>query len=138
MVDEIILKFIGTSVGFITTGVLGYLVAKLKDYKKRDINQEEALKCLLRSNITSKYFIYTELGCIPEYEKENVNYLAECYFSMGGNSYVKTIIKLLERVVRIAPTHTIFALIILLSSKNVSNIILVQTTSFAIFSLLIF
>ena len=93
MVDEIILKFIGASVGFITTGVLGYLVAKLKDYKKRDISQEEALKCLLRSNITSKYFIYTELGCIPEYEKENVNYLAECYFSMGGNSYVKTIIK---------------------------------------------
>ena len=47
MFDEIILKFIGTSVGFITTGFLGYLVAKLKDYKKRDKRQEEALKCLL-------------------------------------------------------------------------------------------
>ena len=93
MFDEIILKFIGASVGFITTGVLGYLVAKLKDYKKRDTSQEEALKCLLRSNITSKYYAYTELGCIPEYEKETVNCLAECYFSMSGNSYIKTIIK---------------------------------------------
>ena len=93
MFDEIILKVILTVVGFITTGVLGYLVAKIKNYKKRDTNQEEALKCLLRSNITSKYYVYSELGCIPEYEKENVNYLAECYFSMGGNSYVKTIIK---------------------------------------------
>ena len=36
MVDEIILKFIGTSIGFITTGFLGYIVAQLKDYKKRD------------------------------------------------------------------------------------------------------
>ena len=93
MVDEIILKFISASVGFITTGFLGYLVARLKDYKKRDISQEEALKCLLRSIITSKYYVYTELGCIPEHEKEDVNYLAECYFSMGGNSYIKTIVK---------------------------------------------
>ena len=93
MVDEIVLKFVGAAVGFITTGVLGYLVAKLKEYKKRDTSQEEALKCLLRSNITSKYYVYTELGCIPEYEKENINYLAECYFSMGGNPYIKTIIK---------------------------------------------
>ena len=93
MFDEIILKFISASVGFITRGVLGYLVAQLKNYKKRDKSQEEALKCLLRSNITSKYYVYTELGCIPEYEKENINYLAQCYFSMGGNSYIKTIIK---------------------------------------------
>ena len=93
MFDEIILKFISASVGFVATGVLGYLVAQLKEYKKRDTSQEEALKCLLRSNITSKYYVYTELGCIPEYEKENINYLAECYFSMGGNSYIKTIIK---------------------------------------------
>ena len=93
MFDEIILKVILTVVSFITTGVLGYLVAKIKHYKNQDTNQEEALKCLLRSNITSKYYVYSELGCIPEYEKENVNYLAECYFSMGGNSYVKTIIK---------------------------------------------
>ena len=46
MFDEIILKVILTVVGFITTGVLGYLVAKIKNYKKRDTNQEEALKCI--------------------------------------------------------------------------------------------
>ena len=47
IVDEIILKFIGTSIGFITTGFLGYIVAQLKDYKKRDKSQDETLKCLL-------------------------------------------------------------------------------------------
>ena len=98
MFDEIILKVILTVVGFITTGVLGYLVAKVKYYKKRDTNQEEALKCLLRSNITSKYYVYTELGELPLYEKENIDYMAECYFSMGGNSYVGGLVKEINKL----------------------------------------
>ena len=93
MFDETILKVILTVVGFITTGVLGYLVAKVKDYKKRDTNQEEALKCLLRSNITSKYYVYNEMGSIPIYEKENIDYMFEQYKLMGGNSYVERIVK---------------------------------------------
>lgn len=93
MFDEIILKVILTVVGFITTGVLGYLVAKVKDYKKRDVNQEEALKCLLRSNITSKYYVYNEIGSIPVYEKENIDYMFEIYKKLGGNSYVERIVK---------------------------------------------
>ena len=98
MFDEIILKFIGTSVGFITTAVLGYLVAKLKDYKKRDTNQEEALKCLLRSNITSKYYVYNELKEIPLYEKENINYMYEQYKSMNGNSYVSGLVEEINKL----------------------------------------
>ena len=93
MFDEIILKVILTVVGFITTGVLGYLVAKIKNYKKRDTSQEEALKCLLRSNITSKYYVYNELKEIPLYEKENIDYMFEQYKLMGGNSYVERIVK---------------------------------------------
>ena len=98
MFDEIILKFIGASVGFITTGFLGYLVAKLKDYKKRDISQEEALKCLLRSNITSKYYVYNELKEIPLYEKENINYMYEQYKSMNGNSYVSGLVEEINKL----------------------------------------
>ena len=105
MFDEIILKVILTVVGFITTGVLGYLVAKVKEYKKKikdheehDQNQEDALKCLLRSNITSKYYVYTELGELPLYEKENIDYMAECYFSMGGNSYVGGLVKEINKL----------------------------------------
>ena len=98
MFDEIILKFIGTSVGFITTGFLGYLVAQLKDYKKRDTNQEEALKCLLRSNITSKYYVYSELKEIPLYEKENINYMYEQYKSMNGNSYVSGLVEEINKL----------------------------------------
>ena len=93
MLDEIILKAVLTIVSFSITGILGFMVARLKDYKKRDKNQEEALKCLLRSNITSKYYVYSELKEIPCYEKENIDMMFEEYKNMNGNSYVETIVK---------------------------------------------
>ena len=92
MIAEITMNVILTVTGFIITGLLGYFSAKLKDYKNRDINQEKALKCLLRSNITSKYYVYTELGEIPYYEKENINYMYEQYKKMKGNSYVDEVV----------------------------------------------
>ena len=88
MINEIILKIILTVVGFVVTAILGYLSGRVKEYKKRDVNQQEALKCLLRSAITSKYYVYSELGAIPLYEKENLNYMNEQYKLMGGNSYI--------------------------------------------------
>ena len=93
MLDEIILKAVLTIVSFSITGTLGFMIARLKDYKNRDKNQEEALKCLLRSNITSKYYVYTELKEIPLYEKENIDYMFEQYDKMGGNSYVEGLVK---------------------------------------------
>lgn len=98
MLDEIILKAVLTIVSFSITGLLGFMIARLKDYKKRDKNQEEALKCLLRSNITSKYYVYTELKAIPLYEKENIDYMFEQYDKMGGNSYVEGLVKEINRL----------------------------------------
>ena len=92
MLEEIIAKTILTIVGFVVTGVLGYLTAKIKQTKEKDNRQEEALKCLLRSTITSKYYVYSELGEIPYYEKQNINYLYKQYENMDGNSYVKEIV----------------------------------------------
>lgn len=96
MINEIVMKAILTIVGFVVTGILGYLVAKVKEYRQKDGNQEKALKCLLRSAITSKYYVYTELGAIPTYERENVIYMYDQYKAMGGNSYVDNIMKEVE------------------------------------------
>ena len=93
MAEEILMKIILTCVSFVVTGFLGYLVAKVKGYKEKDTRQEEALKCLLRSNITSKYYVYSELEEIPYYEKENIDYMFEQYDKMGGNSYVEGLVK---------------------------------------------
>lgn len=93
MAEEILMKTILTIVGFVVTGLLGYFVAKIKGYKEKDTRQEETLKCLLRSNITSKYYVYSELKEIPYYEKENIDRMFEQYKKMGGNSYVETIVR---------------------------------------------
>lgn len=98
MIDEVVMKVILTVVGFIVTGTMGYLVAKVKEYRAKDTNQEEALKCLLRSAITSKYYVYSELGEIPQYERENLIYMYEQYKKMGGNSYITTIMEEIERL----------------------------------------
>ena len=100
MVDEIILKIILTAVSFITTGLLGYFSGKIKNYKAIEEKRKEehevfkkTLNCLLRSNITSKYYVYSELGEIPYYEKENIDMMYEEYKANDGNSYVETIVK---------------------------------------------
>ena len=96
--NTIITVICTTLVSSIITGIISFLVATLKAYKKRDTNQEEALKCLLRSNITSKYYVYKELGEIPLYEKENIDYMAEQYKSMGGNSYVGGLVEEINKL----------------------------------------
>lgn len=98
MLNEIIMKVVLACVSFIVTGLLGYLTAKVKLYRQKDKTQEEALKCLLRSAITSKYYVYSELGAIPIYEKENVMYMAEQYKTMGGNSYIEKLVKEIENL----------------------------------------
>ena len=98
MVNEIILKTILTIVGFVVTGGLGYLTAKVKEHKNKDNQQQRALMCLLRSNITSKYYVYKELGSIPYYEKENVDKMHEQYKNMGGNSYVEIIVEEINKL----------------------------------------
>lgn len=98
MVDKIIWEVTFTIIGFVVTGLLGFFIGKFKDYKKRDEAQQEALKCILRSNITSKYYVYTELGEIPYYEKENIDKMHEQYKKMGGNSYVDIIVAELNKL----------------------------------------
>ena len=95
MGQEIVSKVVLTIVGFVVTGILGYLIALIKEQKKKEQEKKKkeeeernALKCLLRSAITKIYYKYTDLGYIPRFEKENVSYLYTQYKAMNGNSYV--------------------------------------------------
>ena len=92
MLKEILWVIFTCVVGVVIPAIIGYLLGRIKSFRKREQNQEEALKCLLRSNITSKYYVYKKLGVVPRYEKENVNYMYTQYKNMGGNSYIDLII----------------------------------------------
>ena len=89
---------INTIISYIIPLILGYLICLMKSYREREKMQQEALKCLLRSNITSKYYVYTELKEIPLYEKENINYMYEQYIKMKGNSYVGGLVEEINRL----------------------------------------
>ena len=91
MLNNIFWTILTCTIGVAVPGLIGYLLGAIKSYRKKEKTQNEALKCLLRNNITSKYYVYTQLGYVPIYEKENVTYAYEQYKNMGGNSYIDVI-----------------------------------------------
>ena len=103
MGKEIIMKVVLTVVGFAVTGVLGYLTAKVKDYKKRlddkaknEAVQNIALLTLLKGNLTSTYFVYNELKAIPDYVYQNFLDTLGVYESLGGNGFIHNLAKKME------------------------------------------
>lgn len=102
---NITLGDIGSCVAFLVALLsgIGVLLKYVEKFMKGAIEEQlkpntEANKCLLRSNITSKYYVYTELGEIPMFEKQNCNYMHEQYKSMGGNSYIDEVMEELNKL----------------------------------------
>ena len=98
MAEQIILKIILTIVGIITAGSCGYLSAKaklyhkkLKDKEKNEEIQNMALKTILQSQLTNVYFVYQELGEIPDYVYKNWLNMLSIYEALGGDDYIHTL-----------------------------------------------
>lgn len=103
MLDEIILKIILTLVGIFVTGSVGYLSAKLRGYKERLEKKEEneqiqniALQTMLQSQLTNVYFVYAELGEIPDYVYKNWLNMLVIYEKLGGDDFIHTLAKKME------------------------------------------
>ena len=60
------------------------------------VSAEQNDLALLRNTITHLYFKYKVDKKIPHFEKENVMYLYARYEALGGNSYVKGIVREIE------------------------------------------
>lgn len=89
---------ISTAITFIISSILGYCVSVIKQYKKKAEDKTEneklqkvALQTLLKSQLTNTYFVYQELGEIPDYVYQNFLDMLGVYESLGGNSYIHTI-----------------------------------------------
>lgn len=90
------MKVVLTIVGFVTTGLLGYLTAKVKDFKKKEKMQNMALLTLLKGNLTNTYFVYNELKTIPDYVYQNFLDTLNVYESLGGDGFIHTMAKKME------------------------------------------
>lgn len=91
-------QIIGICVNFAVTGLLGYAVATIKNYKTKlkgkennEKLQNEALKTLLQAQLTNAYFVYAERQEITDYMLRNWKNLFKIYKSLGGNEYCDTL-----------------------------------------------
>lgn len=91
------------AVTFVVSGILGYCVSRMKDYKKK-LQQKEsneklqnmALQALLKCQLTNTYFVYSELKQIPDYAYQNFLDLLKVYESLDGDGFIHTIAKKME------------------------------------------
>ena len=86
---------INTIITFIISGLLGYCVSCIKSYKTKlkDKNEEskllkDALMTMLQNNLTNTYYVYENVGKIPDYVYKNWTNSLKIYEQLGGNDYV--------------------------------------------------
>lgn len=94
---------LNTIITFVVSGILGYLVKTIKEYKskldKKTTNEElqnKALMTLLKNDLTSTYFVYNQLKQIPDYVYQNFLDELEVYESLGGDGFIHNIAKKME------------------------------------------
>lgn len=89
---------INTSISFVVGSILTYCVGRIKHYKKRLKTKEEneqvqniALQTILQSQLTNVYFVYQEMGEIPDYVYRNWLNMLKIYEQLGGDDYIHTL-----------------------------------------------
>lgn len=94
---------ISTTITFVVSGILGYCVSVIKNYKKRlqdKIDNENiqniALLTLLQTDLTKTYYKYEQLGEIPDYVYKNWLNLLSIYEKLGGNDYIHALTKKMD------------------------------------------
>lgn len=91
-------KIIGTILTFCLTTALGYCASSIKNYKERikrtkenEEIQNQALLTLLQNSLTNTFFVYENIGEIPDYVYKNWLNLLGAYESLDGDDYIHTL-----------------------------------------------
>ena len=94
---------INTVITFMISGILGYCVSVIKNYKKKieekiknENIQNIALQALLKGQLTNVYFVYSELKQIPDYAYQNFLDMLNVYEGLDGDGFIHTIAKKME------------------------------------------
>lgn len=83
-----IYTIINTAIGFVTTTLLGYCLGVIKKKRENEKSQNNALLTLLQNSLTNIYFVYNEVGELPDYALKNWVNLLKAYEGLGGDDYV--------------------------------------------------
>lgn len=87
MVEQILKSVIS----YLVPTILGFLIAKVSNYKKKNDSFKNALMTMLQSNLTNTYFIYEPFKKIQDYVYKNFLNELKAYEDLGGNDYIHTI-----------------------------------------------
>ena len=79
---------VNTALGFITTAILGYCLGVIKKKRENEKSQNAALLTLLQNTLTNIYYVYNEVGEIPDYALKNWVNLMKAYEGLDGDDYV--------------------------------------------------
>ena len=82
---ETILKSIIT---YIVPAVMGFLIAKVINYRKKNDGLKNGVVTMLQSNLTNTYYYYEPMKKIPDYIYKNFLNELKAYEDLGGNDYV--------------------------------------------------
>ena len=65
----------------------------IKEIKQRNEEEDEVLRCLLRTDILNMYFKHIERDqkYLIQYESENLHKMFDAYVNLGGNSFIQDI-----------------------------------------------
>lgn len=88
-------KIISTIITFIVSGVLGYCVSILKNFRKHKNAMLEEFKQIkesqmadMKADLANKFFVYDTMEAVEDYLVISFREKCERYFAMGGDSYI--------------------------------------------------
>lgn len=95
---------INTVITFIISGVLGYSVSRIKTYKDKLKEKDaegkllkDALMTMLQNNLTNTYYVYENVGKIPDYVYKNWTNSLSIYERLGGDGYIHVLAEKMKK-----------------------------------------
>lgn len=86
---------IKSAIGVLVSGALGFCISKIKDYKKTIKKKEqekdllkEAMMITLQGTLTNTFYVYEEIGEIPDYVLKGWYNQKNIYEKLGGDDYI--------------------------------------------------
>lgn len=72
------------------------ILASLEEINRKLAESENTDRALIRDSITKTFYKYCKRQAIPIHEKENMNKMFDTYKKLNGNSYIASIMRVVE------------------------------------------
>lgn len=87
MVEQVI----KTIINYVLPLILGFLIAKVNNYRKKNDGVKNGVMILLQSDLTNTFYYYEPSGEMPDYVYRNFLNKLKSYEDLGGDDYIHDI-----------------------------------------------